>query len=449
MYMYICICLYVYNYICIYIYLYIYLYVYIYIYIYIIYIGHKRRRVVGRECPACVGQRVQLLDAIEDQADASQANAATIYSHGLAPTAIGLIVKVLAGTSLLYPDVFVEWVFDDVAASYPCGRNNIYSLKLLSSQVLDPFTKFFKDIHDFDHWEMLGLRPQADPQTSQGGDMTNEEAEYLCKLALLQDVQFVARGGGGGGGGGGGAVTRGAVVVESSGAEFLESTGAVLLEMTERVESLEREIMSDGEGGDDGAAGVPVVDLGEDCERGQSGGAEFVAGGGGGGAGPRDMKSLARPMIQDGAAALLSNLLGKGGGGGGERERVDGLKHFFTHLPGRKEGGGGTAGPGLAYERKGGEGGGGQSVGGEGTVTFPHIRSAAMPPPPQVHAPVASPTGYLLLKSTGGTQTGGKAREGRGSGGEGRGSGGARQILLETLQKVRVREKKASLPGQK
>ena len=88
-------------------------------------------------------------------------------------------------------------------------------------------------------------------------------------------------------------------------------------------------------------------------------------------------------------------------------------------------------------------------MGGEGTVTFPHIRSAAMPPPPQVHAPVASPTGYLLLKSTGGTQTGGKVRGGRGSGGEGRGSGGARQILLETLQKVRVREKKASLPGQK
>ncbi len=65
-----------------------------------------------------------------------------------------------------------------------------------------------------------------------------------------------------------------------------------------------------------------MVDLGEDCERGQSkGGAEFVAGGGGGGGGPRDMRSQARPMIQDGAAALLSKLLGKGGGGGGERER--------------------------------------------------------------------------------------------------------------------------------
>ena len=118
---------------------------------------------------------------------------------------------------------------------------------------------------------------------------------------------------------------------------------------------------------------------------------------------------------------------------------MGGLNHSFSLLPGRKEGGGGTAGPGLAYERKGGE----------GTVTFPHIRSAAMAPPPQVHAPVASPTGYLLLKSTGGTQTGGKVRGERGSGGEGRGLGGARQILLQTLQKVRVREKQASLPGQK
>jgi hypothetical protein len=58
-------------------------------------------------------------------------------------------------------------------------------------------------------------------------------------------------------------------------------------------------------------------------------------------------------------------------------------------------------------------------------------------------------TEYLLLKSTGGTQTGREGRGGSGSGLEGRKMRGVRQILLETLQKVRVREKQACLPGQK
>jgi len=64
---------------------------------------------------------------------------------------------------------------------------------------------------------------------------------------------------------------------------------------------------------------------------------------------------------------------------------------------------------GWLTKGRGETGGGGQSVGGEGTVTFPHIRSAAMAPPP-------SPTWYLLLKSTGGED-----QEGRGGGWEGQG----------------------------
>ena len=50
--------------------------------------------VIGRDVVARVGLRVQMLDALADLRDCSQSTAAIVYSHGLPPAALGLIVKV-------------------------------------------------------------------------------------------------------------------------------------------------------------------------------------------------------------------------------------------------------------------------------------------------------------------------------------------------------------------
>ena len=152
-----------------------------------------RRRgsvIVGRECAAQVGLRVMLLDPVQDLGDCSQASNAVIHTHKLAPGSVGMVVKVLHGTSRLCPDAFVEWITGSpgMAAAYPCGKDNIYSLKLVYAPHPDPVAWAFKSSDDWQHWHHLGLEPLLDPQTGQG-NLGGEDALVLCRLARARMLE--------------------------------------------------------------------------------------------------------------------------------------------------------------------------------------------------------------------------------------------------------------------
>lgn len=146
--------------------------------------------IVGRECAAQVGLRVLLLDPVQDLRDCSQAANAVIHTHKLAPGSVGMVVKVLHGTSRLCPDAFVEWITGSpgMAAAYPCGKDNIYSLKLVNAPHPDPVAWAFKPSDDWQHWHRLGLQPLLDPQTGQG-NLCGEDALVLCKLARARMLE--------------------------------------------------------------------------------------------------------------------------------------------------------------------------------------------------------------------------------------------------------------------
>jgi len=155
--------------------------------------GGKRTRrlraavIVGRDCEVQVGLRVMLLDPLHDLSECSQATNAVIHSHGLPAHALGIVVRILHGTSRLFPDAFVEWVFQGEAAGYPCGKDNVYSLKKVAPPVADPFAPFFQPAEDWQHWQRLGMDPLADPQAGEGSSLTSEHVYALCRILLGQD----------------------------------------------------------------------------------------------------------------------------------------------------------------------------------------------------------------------------------------------------------------------